>query len=374
MGTIMIFGDICPDNNFRHLFDYGQFGPFDQDVVSEISNSSLVIGNLECPATENKNPIVKCGPNLRAMPKDINLLRRIGFDVLSLANNHILDYGLLSVEETKRECEECGISTVGAGINADDASKPLIVEVEGKKVSILSFAEAEFNLATKTLPGANHFDPFLSYDEIEQSKQQSDYTIVLYHGGIEHYKFPSPLLQKKCRRMIDFGADVVICQHSHCIGTLEKHNGGTIIYGQGNSVFGFKNGNVAWNEGLIIFISLETKTVSFRVIEAKSDGISFLPEVISDKRIEQMLKESEILYNSDEVRGRWIEFCKSQAALYLPLLYGKSRAFNILNRLFHNGLINQSVSRKKRMITMNLIRCESHHDVMQTIFERDIFN
>ena len=374
MASIMIFGDICPDNDYRALFDSGQYGPFDNEIVCDINNSSFVIGNLECPATENRIPIVKCGPTLRAEPKDIELLSRLGFSILSLANNHILDYGILSAEETIQKCESCGIMTVGAGRNMEQASESLIVDADGKKVGILSFAEAEFNLATETAPGANHFDPYTSYDDVSSLKKQTDFIIILYHGGIEHYQYPSPLLQKKCRGFIKAGANLVLCQHSHCIGTEEKYENGTILYGQGNSVFGYREGNKTWNEGIVVKVDLSSQEISYKLLEADKNGIHYAEDDKSTERIVQLKKESVVVKDSAEIKFRWMKYCASQAPLDMPLLYGRNRVYIKLNRILRNKLIDHIYSRKKQRITMNLLRCESHHEVIQTILENKTFN
>ena len=146
MRKVMIFGDICSDNDYRSLFESRPNGPLHEEIIQEMHDAVLVIGNLECPATDNDVPITKCGPNLRARPKDIDLLRAMGFDVLSLANNHILDYGFAGIEETIAQCRICGIQTVGAGRNTQAAAEPLLVEKDQKRIGILSFAEAEFNI------------------------------------------------------------------------------------------------------------------------------------------------------------------------------------------------------------------------------------
>lgn len=372
--AIMIFGDICPDNDYRYLFDTKEYGPFDEKIVQDIRNATLVVANLECPATDNMVPSVKTGPNLRAKPQDIELLGKLGFKVLSLANNHILDYGFLSVEETIQRCNEQGIKTVGAASNFKIAREPIIVEADGKKVGIISFAEAEFNLATEHTPGANHFDPYTSFDDVKRLKGSSDYVIVLYHGGIEHYRYPSPLLQKKCRKFAESGADIVLCQHSHCIGTVENYHDCTILYGQGNSVFGYRERSPEWNEGLVVCVDVLTKTIEYKLIRATAKGLDFASTEDCNNRIEQMILESEIIDSEHIMKGEWVKFCLSQESLDMPLLYGWSRLGNKLNRLLHNKLFKLRYSRRKQMVTMNLLRCEAHHEVVKTILEDRVFH
>src|SRR5699024_1436352 len=104
-------------------------------------------------------------------------------------------------------------------------------------------------------PGANPFDPLESFDHIQELKSKCDYVIVLYHGGKERYRYPSPYLQKVCRKFAQKGADLIVCQHSHCIGAYEEFEGSTIIYGQGNFIFNTLN-NEFWNTSLLIKVEI----------------------------------------------------------------------------------------------------------------------
>lgn len=372
-GEIFIFGDLCPDNDYRRLFDTSATGAFAPELVAQMRQSALVVGNLECPATAQSHPLTKCGPNLRARPQDIQTLKSCGFGLLSLANNHILDFGHQGVIDTLEHCRSAGIVTVGAGKDAADASRAAIVNIDGKRVGVVSFAEAEFNLATETSPGANHFDPYSSFDDIRGLKARTDYVIVLYHGGIEHYKYPSPLLQKKCRKFAECGADLVLCQHSHCIGTVERHADGTILYGQGNSLFGYRPGNAAWNEGLLVAVEPDTREITFKLLQAKENGVFLATPEEAARRLDRMREDSAVLNDAGLLQEKWCEFCQSQAALDLPLLYGWGRLANKLNRLLGNRLVNWRYSKRKFMTTMNLLRCEAHHEVIQTILEAKLF-
>ncbi len=369
MSKILIFGDICPDNNYRPLFDEKR--ALGADVVADIRDADLVIGNLECPATNITAPIIKTGPNIKALPQDIAYLKELGFDVLSLANNHILDYGTDGLNETLETCLAANIKTFGAGRNVGEAAKPLIVNVGGCKVGLLGYAEEEFNLAEEESGGAVHFDPYESLDEIAAMKAQADILIVLYHGGVEHHKYPSPMLQKKCRKMAEKGADLVLVQHSHCIGTSECVNGSTIVYGQGNSVFGCRN-DTSWDEGLLISLDTDTRKIDYRLLHATAEGVVYADEQADTKRQAEFLEDSQHLSDETFINERWLEFANQIKALHMPSIYGKSRLFIHLNRLLGNRLINLFFSKRQKMVTLELFRCEAHHEVMKTIFENEL--
>ena len=164
-----------------------------------------------------------------------------------------------------------------------------------------------------------------------------------------------------------------MCQHSHCIGTIEKVDDSIILYGQGNSLFGYREGDNSWNEGFVVLIDFQQEPeVYLRLIKATPEGIIWGSEEENNERISQLKQESEKLDDSSWIANQWLLYCKKQEALDMPLLYGWSRVFNKLNRILGNRLINRRYSRRKLMTTMNLLRCEAHHEVVQTILEDKI--
>lgn len=369
--TILIFGDICPDNNYRTKFDNGDVA-LSSEILAMIKSAELTVANLECPATASTYPIAKCGPNLKAQLGDISLLAESGFSALSLANNHIMDYGAHAVLETIAECDRCGLKWFGAGTDSLTARKPLVMNLKEKKIAFVSFAEEEFNIASNKTPGANLFDPYQSLQEIRTVKDSVDYLIVLYHGGIENYSYPSPLLQKKCRSMVEFGADLVLCQHSHYIGTWEKYQAGTILYGQGNAIYGFREGNNKWNEGLIVQISIDTFELEYHLMNATSNGIILAKKSVAQKRFKEMDNQSLQLNDEDFIKKNWKKFVESKRALYYPMLYGKGRLFNKINRMTKNKMINIFYKKKAQMVTMNLMRCDAHREVLISLLEEEV--
>ncbi|MBQ9530751.1 MAG: CapA family protein [Eubacterium sp.] len=367
---ISILGDVCPDRSFNRFFRNTNEIVFN-NVSEYINDSDITIANLEAPASDKGNPIEKTGPRLHCKSDDLDALKQIGIDVISLANNHILDYGEEALSDTINKASSIGLSVFGAGKNLEEAAKPLFVEKSGWKIGFLSYAEEEFSIAGKQSFGANLFDPYISLDQIKDAKEECDYLIVLYHGGIEHYELPSPLLQKKCRKIAEYGANLILCQHSHCIGTLEKYQDSEILYGQGNSFFGKIEGNNRWNQGFLVDVVLtETdKKLEFKLIKAENNGIAFANREDSDKRLEEMLTLSEKIYDEVFIIDSWNDYCKTQEAMDLALVYGWGRTLNKINRIFNNKIANFLLSKRKRMITMNLIRCDAHREVVKTILE-----
>lgn len=372
--TIYILGDICPCWGNAKQFDSNDEKIVFNEIIDLISDADLVIANLEAPATLSEKKLVKNSMNLKTQPSDLLLLKKAGIDAVSLANNHILDYGVVGLEDTICSCEEAGLCFYGAG-TIEDAAMPHFINLNGKKIGILAFAEHEFNCAVDYGKGANLWDDLSGIKAISNAKEKCDYLIVQYHGGIEEYIYPSPYLQKKCRAMCEAGADFVTCQHSHCIGTHEEYNGSEILYGQGNCIFGYEEGNNQWNQGLIIKIELnDSATIKYIPITAAVDGEHLLEDSLSEKLIFDFENNSKNLLDKDFIQKQWLEFCTKQKNSYLPMLFSWGRIANKLNRLFDGKFIGLLTTKKSRMNSMNLIRCDAHKEVVDTILNDDFYS
>lgn len=345
--------------------------------LDPLRQADLLIGNLEFPLTDIGRGIIKCGPVLKGKTACLGTLKNAGFGLLGLANNHIKDCGDEGVLNTLARCREAGIVTVGAGENAAAARKPSIVQVQGWKVGIMAFAEHEFNAASELHCGANLLDLYYSFDQIREIRASCDFLIVLYHGGIEHYVYPSPLLQKKCRKMAESGADLVLCQHSHCVGTVEQFAGGTIVYGQGNTVFGYRPGAADWNEGLIVKVSLSEKStpmasLAYLPIVAAPSGVDVMPADQAKIFLTSLHQRSQSVTNKGFIDRSWQRYCQARHAHYLPMLLGLGRVLNYANRKTKNAIVSTLFTKKRLSVTMNLTRCEAHAEVVRTILEQSV--
>lgn len=368
--NISILGDICPQY-LRPSFDTNKPEEVFNNVLELLENSDLCIANLEAPAIESPSPIKKTGPILSCKPNDIKLLKESNISYLSLANNHIKDHGDKGVLNTIDSCRMNNIHCFGAGTGLKDAKKPLVVSLKEKNIGVISFAESEFNIAGTSKPGANPYDPLDSYDDVNKLKNECDYVVVLFHGGIEHFEYPSPLLKKRCRKFVDCGANIVICQHSHCIGSYEQYRDSHIIYGQGNSVFGKKEGNAAWNSGLIVQLTLkdEGNEIAFVPIQATEKGVELSDNKTAQSVLDDFTQRSLIIDDDEELNRVWVSFCREQADMYLPLLFGKGRVLNLLNRITKGTIMKLLFTEKEFSIAQNLIRCESHNEVVLTVLD-----
>ena len=248
----MIGADLAPTALNIEEFKKGDIKSLlGDELLALLEDADYRIFNLERPLTDTNSPILKWGPCLSAPSQTITAIKKMDITLFTLANNHIMDHGVKGLEDTCMLLSRNNIKYVGVGKNIKDVSKTCILEKDGIKVGIYVCVEHEFSTAEEEKAGANPFDPLETPDHIADLKNLCDYVIVLYHGGKEFYRYPSPSLQKVCRKLVEKGADLILTQHSHCIGAMETYLGKKIIYGQGNFLYVIDNHNDCWKSGLL---------------------------------------------------------------------------------------------------------------------------
>ncbi len=312
---LIIGGDISVKEDCWNLFDTCQHNKLFNDVINEFKKSDRVIVNLECAVTDKNTPIKKIGPNLNAPINTVKTLKNAGVTDCILSNNHIFDFGKLGVSDTINELKKYGINYTGYGKNNVDARKDLII-TDGKiKIAVIAVCEHEYTYALDNREGAREYDPYDTNDDILEAKKNNDYVIVIYHGGKEDCRYPSPRLLKLCRAMVKHGADVVLCQHSHCIGCYEKFQNGHILYGQGNFHFVSKkfengeDGGYMWNTGLMVKLVID-KSLDIEFIPTVVDGpsIRLANESESSKLLSELNERSKSLLDNS-----WYEYFREYA-------------------------------------------------------------
>ncbi|MBP3818615.1 MAG: CapA family protein, partial [Butyrivibrio sp.] len=335
-----------------------------------LTASDANIFNLETPLCDELDPIVKCGPNLHAKSACVNGLKAMHVTAMGCANNHTLDQGEKAMFHTKQLLMEQGIDVFGIGANLAEAVKPYIIEKNGHKVGIYACAEHEFTIATETKAGANPYDALYSFDHVAELKAVCDYVIVMFYGGKEYYRYPSPDIRRICHRFVEKGADLVVTQHTHCIGCRENYQDGVIIYGQG--IFIFEQGAFADKEfyanGLLLKISI-----------GKSKSIEEIPVILQENGSLSIGDEKERLAIISDYNGRSQEiniagFCERkykvfsqdyvESYLRIPLGYINANiVLRIINRLLGRKLFMSMTNQKHRLSLSNVIECEAHREL-----------
>jgi hypothetical protein len=233
MARIFFAGDIVNTSREDGIF-------CSAGMQEELSRADYVIGNLEAPLLKGEKR-AKTGPSLYQNPSTLKGLKEQGFDCVTLANNHIMDYGDEGLRETISTLRGNGIAYLGAGLSEHDAYAPLVVQVDGMKIALLNACEAQFGVlnyfSESDVAGYAWINHYRIDQTIRRLKQENDCVIVLAHAGLEHY--PVPQMEWRCRyrQLCDCGADLVIAAHPHVPQGYEKWGDAYIFYSLGNFYF-----------------------------------------------------------------------------------------------------------------------------------------
>lgn len=349
---------------------------FDKKIVQLFSKADFNILNLESPLTDklNNDKILKTGPNLKADPGTINAILPLNIHLVTLANNHIYDFGSKGLTDTLNLCKSKNIDTVGAGNNLEDASRIFIKSIKGLKLGILNFAENEWCNANNERGGANPMDVVGISRSIKKAKEETDIIILILHGGHEQSYYPSPRMVDQYRFYAEQGASIIIGHHSHCISGHELYKGVPIYYGLGNFLFDSELAMEGWHEGLILNIQITPeKLINCKLYPTFQDKVQLNVKLLEgesktqlEEKIEKInlcLKNSKILYE---------KFEKLSLLRESEILSTFSTSHIIDNKLFRKVLnklkLEKYFLRKSQIKTiLNLVRCEAHHDISKKV-------
>jgi poly-gamma-glutamate capsule biosynthesis protein CapA/YwtB (metallophosphatase superfamily) len=208
-------------------------------LKSHLGDATLLVGNLEGPFTSSGHPQQgKC--TLKSDPAWAEQLRISGFRVMSLANNHTMDFGVEGLLCTMDTLRKSGIGFVGAGKNMEEACRPLFLECGEQKLAFLartSVIVTSPSYASRTMPGVAFLDISDTKTAIKECRKQADIVILMLHWGIEHYSFPSPEQRKLAQELINAGTDLILGHHPHVLQGIERFNKGLVCYSLGNFIF-----------------------------------------------------------------------------------------------------------------------------------------
>lgn len=238
--TLTFAGDILLDGFVgEQISRYGVNFPFAK-VAPALQKADIAFANLETPVSIRGKAAEKTFA-FRSKPAALGGLGYAGIDGVTLANNHILDYGQVAMLDTLTHLDRYKIGYTGAGSNIDQAFKPYVKTVKGKQIAILGASRVLSGPswhAGKNSPGAASAytaEPLLG--AIKKSSKDNDYTIVYLHWNEEFKDYPEKYARTLAKQMIDSGADIILGAHSHCLMGIEYYKHKPIYYSLGNFVF-----------------------------------------------------------------------------------------------------------------------------------------
>lgn len=257
-------------------------------LLAEMRGADILMINNEYTYSTRGTPLEGKAYTFRANPERVEELKKLGTDVVSLANNHVYDYGADALVDTLETLENAEIPYVGAGRNITDAKKPVSFIANGRKITIVSATQIERSTnytkeATEDSPGVlKTLNPDKFISVIESVRKNSDYVIVFVHWGTEGTNNYGSDQVTLGQQFIDAGADVIIGGHTHCLQGFEYYKGKPIIYSLGNFWFNDKKLDTGLSQ---VVIHTDTNEIDFRFLPCIQQGcITSLVEDTTEKQ------------------------------------------------------------------------------------------
>lgn len=376
MHKIIIVGDFFPTEKNQLFFEQGNIKRlFGEKICGLFSKADLSICNLEGALTDHLERCRKTGPVKVAPTIAIDAYKKLGINCCMLANNHITDAGHQGVIDTMSILDQANISHIGAGKNQDDIVHSFIQEVDGVKIGFYNVSETMYNKPTKDSAGVWLYDEYIVCKELEKLKKECDYLIVIYHGGIEKFRYPSPEVRKRFHRMVDSGADMIIAQHTHCVGCEERYNGSYLLYGQGD--FLLKNFAPGLTDsGLIIELDVSEGKVEVKKHLVRSVDNMFV-RYAEQQYLSEFNERSMKVSNEDFVFQEFQKFCENELSLYLKAFKSPSKLRRSFGRFFPNVFKKWLYRYNERdlMFALHTLRSEQNRETaivgIEGLLDRD---
>ena len=242
---------------------------FSAALLEEMQSADILMINNEFTFSNRGTPLAGKTYTFRADPERINVMKELGADVLSLANNHVYDYGEEALLDTLTTIEQARIPVVGAGRNLEEAMKPVYFIANGRKIAIVAATQIERSTnytkeATDSLAGVlKTLNPDKFVSVIQKARARSDYVIAFVHWGTENTNDYGSDQVELGRTFVEAGANVVIGGHTHCLQGFDYYNGKPVIYSLGN--FWFNNKTVDTGLSQVV-IHTDSGKIDFRFL------------------------------------------------------------------------------------------------------------
>jgi poly-gamma-glutamate synthesis protein (capsule biosynthesis protein) len=233
--NLLFSGDVTLSDSFEETI--GKDFPWAFAEMEEYRQADLAMVNLENPLTTATTPLPDKQFNFKADPEMVQVLKEGGVDLVTLANNHTMDFQTSGLLETMGTLDQAGILHMGAGRNITEARRPEVIDVKGHRFAYLSYF-GEDHAATEKAAGTSPIVEARIAEDIKAIRHQVDWIVVNYHWGQENASHPADWQQQLARFTIDQGADLVVGHHPHVLQGAEVYKGRPIAYSLGNFIFG----------------------------------------------------------------------------------------------------------------------------------------
>lgn len=305
--NIGLTGDITFDGLVKKSIDkYGKSTVF-EGYREEFTKCDMVFANLETTITTGGDKIGYKKYTFRSSPDMLTELKKNKIYAVSIANNHIVDYGLSGFYDTLNNLKKYGIYYSGAGKNYEDSNIFPVVEKKGIKIGFIAFSHVipyrEWNVDVDR-PGIKGIYPQHQKEVmalIQSAKSKCDILIVSVHWGKERSLEPSSYQRKLAKKIIDSGADIVMGHHTHTVQEMEYYKGKPIFYSLGNFIFGNAVTKAA-NETVMGVVTVNDSGKIIKVKLKRGKIIESMPLCYDGKKYKEYIKMKNELLVSGNIK------------------------------------------------------------------------
>jgi len=283
------------------------------DLMPVLRAGDLRITNLECPLTFEGAPVWKSGSVLKGSAGHVRGLTSVPFEVVTLANNHVFDYGFDGFDQTIRLLDDHRIRWLGAGRTSEEAYRPLAIDLNGIRLGIVNFSEGEDLSGAVDGPGVFGWELDRVAAAVAALKRQVNVVLAIGHCGVEYIAFPPVYVAQAFQRIAEAGADMVIGHHPHVPQGIQIHRGVPICYSLGNFVF-FQETDLAYRKvGYLIRAGLSKSGLTdFSAVpyEILDDRLALLRGQKKQRFFEDLKKVSLPLEDNRDIAAAWNAFLR----------------------------------------------------------------
>lgn len=269
--TLAFAGDICLADDWENMTVLRQKGGALADCITgglleRMKAADITYINNEFTFSGRGEPLANKYYTFRSSPSNVSLLTEMGVDIVSLANNHVYDYGPDAFSDTLDTLDGAGIAHVGAGLDIAAASEPYYFEINGMRIAFVAATRAEKYILTPEAADDRSgvlrtYDPARFIAAIAAADENADFVIACPHWGTENTAVLEQAQTEQARMYIDAGADAVVGSHTHCLQGIEFYKGSPIVYSLGNFWFNYEDGDTALLEMTVADGSLSVSLV-----------------------------------------------------------------------------------------------------------------
>ena len=289
--VINAVGDIMLAGRWTSVFKKkGYDFPF-AGIRAELSGADINLANLESPIARSGKEYTKKKFRFLAAPEVARALAGARFNLVTLANNHSMDYSRQALLETMANLDASGVNWIGAGTDLNSARMSAYYRIKGKIVAFLGYSltqPVEFfasNYRAGTAPGWEH----IYSRDIKVAKARADYVVVSFHWGKEGQGSVADNQRFAAHRAIDAGADVIIGHHPHVLQGVECYNKGIIFYSLGNFAFASMSHTAEFGALVKIRLDNEQREAEIVPLDVLNSRVFFQPQVLTGLRADAVI-------------------------------------------------------------------------------------